>query len=68
MNFADLAVQLCGQCALLFGWRPNEFWAATPAELACIARALTAQADVPHDRSDLEKLMQLFPDVAAGDH
>jgi Phage tail assembly chaperone protein, TAC len=62
MNFADTAIQLCGQCALSLGWRPAEFWSATPAELACVLNALEALAEVPPDASDLQTLMELFPD------
>lgn len=35
-TFAESARELVGQTALLLGWRPSEFWAATPAELAAI--------------------------------
>jgi hypothetical protein len=38
-RFADAARQLAGQSALLLGWRPHEFWSATPAELAAIFAA-----------------------------
>jgi len=30
------AVRLCALAARALGWRPAEFWAATPAELAAI--------------------------------
>jgi uncharacterized phage protein (TIGR02216 family) len=66
MIFADAALQLCGQCALLLGWRPDEFWDATPAELACVLNAVAAQSDVPPDTDDLQKLMALFPDAPTG--
>jgi Phage tail assembly chaperone protein, TAC len=62
MKFVDAAVQLCGQCALLLGWRPDEFWNATPAELCCVLRAMTEQSETPPDADDLHKLMELFPD------
>jgi Phage tail assembly chaperone protein, TAC len=62
VNFADNALQLCGQCALLLGWRPDEFWKATPAELACILQAVTAQQETPPDAVDIKKMMELFPD------
>jgi hypothetical protein len=62
MIFADTAVRLCGQCALLLGWRPTEFWNATPAELACVLNAVTAQTEAPPDAHDLQTLMELFPD------
>jgi Phage tail assembly chaperone protein, TAC len=66
MNFADAAVQLCGQCALLLGWRPSEFWEATPAELACILDAVAAQVEAPPNTDDLTRLMELFPDAPTG--
>jgi hypothetical protein len=59
MTFAESALQLCGQCALLLGWRPDDFWSATPAELACILNAPTPRGEGP---PDLQKLMELFPD------
>lgn len=38
-RFADQAGRLAGQVALLLGWRPAEFWQATPAELGAIFAA-----------------------------
>jgi hypothetical protein len=35
-TFAQSARELAGQTALLLGWRPSEFWSATPAELGAI--------------------------------
>lgn len=66
MNFADIATQLCGQCALLLGWRPAEFWNATPAELASILDVMTPRKDVPPDAKDMQLLMELFPDTPTG--
>jgi hypothetical protein len=34
MTFAECAARLAGLAARALGWRPHEFWAATPAELA----------------------------------
>ena len=34
MIFADTASRLAGLAARTLGWRPHEFWTATPAELA----------------------------------
>src|SRR5690606_28252056 len=34
--FADTARRLSGVTARVLGWRPGEFWAATPAELAAM--------------------------------
>ena len=56
-------MQLCGQCALALGWKPTDFWNTTPAELACVLNAMTAQTDLPPDSGDLQKLMTLFPDA-----
>ena len=33
-GFAERAAALAGLAAAALGWRPHEFWAATPAELA----------------------------------
>lgn len=66
MTFADTALQLCGQCALLLGWRPDEFWDTTPAELACVLSAMLPQSDTPPNPDDLQKLMALFPDAPTG--
>lgn len=57
--FADQANRLAGQVALLLGWRPGEFWAATPAELAAI---FAARADAGGNegltRADLDGLIE----------
>lgn len=61
MTFSHSALPLCGIAARLLGWRPHEFWAATPAELAaCLADP--APAPAPLERSDLERLMKANPD------
>ncbi len=35
-RFGAVAGRLAGHAALLLGWRPDEFWSATPAELTVI--------------------------------
>lgn len=58
-RFSECAARLFGQCALLWGWRPDEFWTATPAEIAPIFEALSApQNSAGVNRSDLERLME----------
>jgi hypothetical protein len=57
-RFAAAALALCGLAARQLGWRPGEFWAATPAELAAALGLLAAPTASPCDRSLLEKLME----------
>ena len=61
MNFAASAIQLAGQTALLLGWRPDDFWDATPAELATILVALAPTGEAA-DGATLSQMMELFPD------
>lgn len=62
MNFAYSAAKLSGQVALLLGWRPDEFWNATPAELDCILAAMAPEKNLPPDNAAITKLMERFPD------
>lgn len=59
--FGDAAARLCGAAAMLLGWRPGEFWDATPAELA-IALSLTGEAVDAPDLATIEELRRRFPD------
>lgn len=59
--FRDEAARLAGLAGALLGWRPDEFWRATPAELAAVAMALMGDARGA-DASDLARLMERFPD------
>lgn len=61
MTFAEHAARLCGHCAWVLGWRPADFWAATPAELASIL-SVAISPDTPPAAAELQKLMELFPD------
>jgi len=61
MMFAPGALTLCALAARALGWRPGEFWAATPAELAaCLADPGAPGA--PFARGDLNRLMEGDPD------
>jgi hypothetical protein len=60
--FVETATRLAGITAALLGWRPNEFWAATPAELATIIAALAPQTEAAADGDTLSRLKELFPD------
>ncbi|HEX7871858.1 MAG TPA: phage tail assembly chaperone [Sphingobium sp.] len=51
--------------ALLLGWRPGEFWAATPAELAAILDGMTDGAGDDArgmGAADLARLKEAWPD------
>lgn len=59
-HFGPGALRLAGLSAQLLGWRPAEFWAATPAELAAIlAPALPRGAGLT--RTDLARMMEREP-------
>ncbi|HWJ71214.1 MAG TPA: phage tail assembly chaperone [Sphingobium sp.] len=64
-TFADCARRLAGQAGLLLGWRPEEYWAATPEELATGLAPLHdgPGADVPAmDRALIARLKEIHPD------
>lgn len=61
MHFADAAGRLAGLSGALLGWRPAEFWAATPAELASILDAVAPAGPVAA-AADLQRLQEMFPD------
>ena len=58
--FGEAAAKLSGIAATLLGWRPDEFWNSTPAELA-LAFESECGAEPP-DRATIEELKQRFPD------
>ena len=61
-RFSDGAARLAGLAGALLGWRPDEFWRATPAELAAVLGAMAGEEPEAASRSDLERLMERFPD------
>jgi len=46
----------------MFGWTPETFWNATPAELAALVRAAAGDDVVPLARDDIARLREAFPD------
>jgi hypothetical protein len=60
-GFGESAARLCGAASAVLGWRPNEFWEATPAELASALRPMAEVADSA-DADTLEQLRRRFPD------
>jgi hypothetical protein len=56
--FADGAAKLAGQVPRLLGWRPDDFWNATPAELAAILASFEPAAAPPLSRNEFEHLLE----------
>ena len=59
--FGEAAARLCGPAAILLGWRPEEFWNATPAELALALQSPEISVDAPVAEA-IARLKRLFPD------
>lgn len=59
--FADAARRAARVAAAMLGWRPAEFWAATPEELRT-ALGLDENAGTPATGTMLARLMEAFPD------
>lgn len=61
--FGASALRLLGLMAQIAGWRPGEFWEATPADAAAVlAGGLPDAATEGMDRADLAAMMEQFPD------
>ncbi len=60
MTFGEAAARLCNAAGLVLGWRPNEFWNATPGELALALQP--PLDDGGADRAMLDALLLRFPD------
>jgi hypothetical protein len=60
-RFGESAERLAGAAALLLGWRPDEFWNATPIELATALSLFGDVADGP-DPDAIAALRRQFPD------
>lgn len=60
--FSESAARLAGLAGALLGWRPDEFWRATPTELAAVLVALTGGEAAPLSRAELTQLKERFPD------
>jgi hypothetical protein len=58
MTFAETAARLAGIAARLLGWRPAEFWSATPAELALCLADPSAPASEPLSREAIRRMME----------
>lgn len=62
-DFSAAATRIAGHAALLLGWRPTDFWNATPAELATALAPLAGEGDgPPASPAELSRLMEQYPD------
>lgn len=67
-DFRLTSASLAGLASASLGWTPDQFWSATPAELAVIFSAFETAASqqtpaTPIDTNQLEKLKETFPDA-----
>lgn len=57
MSFAEVATRLAALAAQMLGWRPAEFWMATPAELA-LSIGAPEPAGMPPSRGEMMTMME----------
>ncbi|MFZ4687728.1 MAG: phage tail assembly chaperone [Polymorphobacter sp.] len=62
MRFDAAARQAARVAAALLGWRPDEFWAATPEDLRTALGLDDASDPAPGSAALLAQLMEAFPD------
>jgi uncharacterized phage protein (TIGR02216 family) len=64
LSFRDGAARLAGIAGAMLGWRPDEFWRATPEELGVILGAMIGETGevAPLDRGALGRMQEMFPD------
>lgn len=60
MTFGEAAARLAGLAGVL-GWRPDDFWSATPAELAATLMLGSSEMQFV-DCKTVEQLRRRFPD------
>lgn len=59
--FSEAAARLAGLAGALLGWRPDEFWRATPAELGAVLNAMVPE-EASASADDVARLKEMFPD------
>jgi uncharacterized phage protein (TIGR02216 family) len=57
-GFASSAARLAGLIPRVLGWRPDDFWNATPAELAAIVAPADGGHGEPLSRSEFDRLLE----------
>jgi hypothetical protein len=64
-HFTTNAARLAGIAGAIAGWRPDEFWRATPAELETVLAAFVGPAPsaaAPPDAATRAALQEQYPD------
>jgi uncharacterized phage protein (TIGR02216 family) len=61
-RFAAAAGRLAGMAGVAFGWTPDAFWRATPAELGALVQAVRGDEPEALGAGELARLMEAFPD------
>lgn len=61
-RFAASALRLSGVAGAVLGWRPEDFWRSTPAELAAVLAPLAPAAGEGVAPDELARLKRMFPD------
>ncbi|WP_375288247.1 phage tail assembly chaperone [Sphingomonas sp.] len=61
-DFGAAAARLAGLAGVAFGWSPDAFWRATPAELGALVRAIAGEDVAPPDAAAIARLKEAFPD------
>lgn len=56
--FSPGALRLCGLTMRTLGWRPDDFWAATPAELAALLAPDSPSVGSALNRDELNALLE----------
>lgn len=57
-DFSKGAATLAGLVPRVLGWRPDDFWNATPAELAAIIASNQAAEAEPLSRAELDRMLE----------
>lgn len=62
-RFGTGAARLAGFAGAVLGWSPDQFWQATPAELAGVVAALSGEGGAaPPDATTIARMREAFPD------
>jgi uncharacterized phage protein (TIGR02216 family) len=62
-RFAAAAVRLCGVAGIALGWRPEDFWRATPAELGTmLGLFIPGEGSAGVAPGEFDRLKRMFPD------